>query len=508
MKTEDGVKPQLEVVASNDDVTPDYQDGLIEVVKALAEKHIKKEKIELHEVVRFLDPAEDNQTVCDWLVTNKICKASEFEKALKQAKRRERLERELGFVPKDVVDFVMRWAEQNKIILTPRGIIKQERPAKIGDMTITAQEAKDVPEAKRIFDIHNASASTLDAIARKLRLANDKLELGYRDGVISDALDEWQEKVITDASVEAFQLIAFQKGKATGEIGAAMWADLERACFDVSDSCQGFAVAVLKKFMWQVKRKARGMDVTNHLMPVLTGSQGKGKSTFVEHLIAPLGDLTRKVDFGLLSDGKTKDIWSASILFIDEMGFFSKADVDQVKNLITSNELSIRTMRTNRSDVVRNCATLIGCTNKSLGELVRDDTGVRRFAELRYSNDPDWAFMQTVDWIMLWQSVDEEGPDPVIEANMMTALKSQQESNRNQCPVELWATEFGKNYKDWTRASDLHETFREWEDIAFPRAQTNQTNFGKTLTRLIGDGRIEMEKKVMRNGVNYRAGVL
>jgi hypothetical protein len=262
---------------------------------------------------------------------------------------------------------------------------------------------------------------------------------------------------------------------------------------------------VMKKFIWQVKRKARGMTVTNHLMPVLTGAQGKGKTEFVKAMTRPLHDLMREVDFGLITDGKTADIWSALILFIDEMGSFTKADVDTVKNVITSTERPIRTMRTNHSTQVRNQATLIGCTNKSLGQLIRDETGGRRFAELMWRNDPDWEASNALDWILLWQSVDEHGEDPIIAANMMDALKEQQEANRNQSPVEVWVRQFGKTMREWSRASEIHDNYRTWEKDAFPNHATSQAAFGKELTSLIRTmPDFPLEKRTTNSGVQYR----
>lgn len=222
-------------------------------------------------------------------------------------------------------------------------------------------------------------------------------------------------------------------------------------------------------------------------------------------MTAPLADMLSEVDFQMLTDGKTADIWDSLILFIDEMGYFKMADVDAVKNVITSEHRTIRTMRSNHSSKIKNQATLIGCTNKSLGQLIRDETGGRRFAELLWSSTPDWEASNAVDWKMLWQSVDENAADPVIAAGMMDLLREQQEDNRNASPVEIWARSHGAGFTDWTQASSLHIAYREWEKEAFPRADSSQTHFGRTLTNLINsDATFPMEKRANRNGVAYR----
>lgn len=527
MQEQEGAKPQLTIVTENEVAAAEpavstpilielpewetYEDKVNIIIKRMMDDKLARRAIDVPHAMQHLDYNQDNTKVRDWMVDNGVLTRSRFDKLAAKFARDARVNEALGFVPQDAVDFVRRYAERERIKLTPRGTIQRSREYALHDSqnraTETINEAnRDTTEGTRlIYDVANAEGDNLDSFGRELRLVVDRLALGYRDTVISDAVQTWQEEVTRRAKVDALLSIQFTKGKPTGVIGQAMWEAMERACFDVSTTRPGFAVAVIKKFMWQVKRKARGMPVTNHLMPVLTGAQGKGKTEFVKAMTTPLRDLMRSVDFNMLTDGKTTDIWSALILFIDEMGFFSKADVDQVKNIVTSEELSIRTMRQNHSAVIRNAATLIGCSNKSLEQLIRDDTGVRRFAELQWSNAPDWDASNALDWALLWQSVDENGPDPVLNAGMMDALREQQEANRNQHPVEIWAREYGHVYKKWSPASGIHLNYREWEKNAFPRMDTSQTAFGKQLTALINTmPSFPMEKKQDRNGVSYR----
>ena len=242
-------------------------------------------------------------------------------------------------------------------------------------------------------------------------------------------------------------------------------------------------------------------DATDHI----TGAQGKGKTQFVERMTAPLDDFKSSTDFGVITDSKTIDIWSSYILFLDEMGLLSKADVDQVKNLITRESAPIRLMKQNSSAQVRNCATFIGCSNKNLGQLIRDETGVRRFAELEFTREPDFAAINAINWLMLWQSIDECADDPMVVMDMMDVLRGQQEENRNQSPVEVWVRQFGHVHKSWTPARDLHDAYREWEKDAFPRDNTNQNMFGRTLTSLCTTmPDFPLEKKKASGAMRYR----
>lgn len=526
MTKQEGGKPLLALVTENGEaVAPapveatetiidqefaTYNERIAWIITRLTQTKLNGIPIDCRATLQLLDQQEDNTALREWMAANDVMTKVAFDKLLGRVARDRRIFDALGFIPADEVDFVRQYADTQNIALTPRGTIHRARSVALGAdrvevEAITAHNANTSRETRLVYDVANAEGDNLESFARELRLLSSKLNLGYRDSIIGDAIQTWQEETSRKIKVDALLSVQYEKGRATGPAGKAMWEAMERACFNTASTGAGFPTAVIQKFIWQIKRKARGLTVTNHLMPVLTGAQGKGKTEFVKAMTQPLRDLTREVDFGMLTDGKTTDIWSALILFIDEMGHFTKADVDKVKNVITTTELSIRAMRQNHSAVIRNAATLIGCSNKSLGQLIRDETGGRRFAELEWSNTPDWEASNALNWMMLWQSVDEDGPDPLIAAGMIDALRDQQEANRNQHPVEIWVREYGETYKNWTRASDMHLSYREWERDAFPRQDTSQTLFGRTLGTLMTTmPDFPIEKSQNSKGIVYR----
>ncbi|WP_188064125.1 VapE domain-containing protein [Sphingobium sp. KCTC 72723] len=512
----DDAKPHLTIlpdttvaaVAPVQVAAPTYDAMIAQIITKLTGDKLSGVPIDKMATLRLLDINEDNSTLREWLATSNVMKKPDFDKAIKRIARDARIEAALGFVPKDAEDLVRRYAEAQKVTLTPSGLLKRSKAFRLdGGDEVNASNCDTSAVTQLVYDVANAEGANLDSFGRELRLLCAKFELNYRDTVIGDALDTWREDVVRQTKVETLFSVRYEKGKATGPIGQKMWADMELACFDISATVIGFPTAVIKKFMWQVKRKARGMTVTNHLMPVLSGAQGKGKTHFVQTMTKPLEHFKREVDFNIITDGKTADIWSSLILFIDEMGFFKKQDVDVVKNVLTADVRSIRTMRQNSSAPIRNHSTFIGCTNKSLGQLIRDETGGRRFAELVWRNDPDWDALNAVDWPLLWQSVDETAKDPLIAAGMMETLVEQQEENRNQSPVEVWALEFGHTIKNWTLAKDMHLGFREWEKDAFSRYDTNQTSFGRQLSDLVTSvADFPFEKKKTKRGLEFRYG--
>ena len=506
MKKQEGVKPQLSLVPHEIPAAEiSYPEQLIAIVNKLAAQKVRGDRINMGEVIALLDPLENNVIVRDWVSDNGVMPKSQFDKAIAKAARDLRIEAALGFLPTSAADFVRLYTEQHRIAVSPKGIIKRTRSFRWGNAVIDDDNAIQCDQTRQIHELANADGNDIGDLARELRIANDDLHLGYRDSSIGDAIAEWKKEMARIRKVEAFIDIAYEKGRATGPCGEQMWKDMVAACFDVAATCPGFAISVIRKFMWQVKRKAHNLPVTNHLMPVITGAQGKGKTQFVERMTAPLEDFKSGTDFGVITDNKTIDIWSSYILFLDEMGLLARADVSHVKNLITREYAPIRLMKQNDTAQVRNCATFIGCSNKSLGQLVYDDTGVRRFAELQFTPNPDYDAINAIDWIMLWKSVDERVSDPMVAMNMMHLLRAQQEENRTQHPVEVWVRHYGQNYRSWTSASTLHSAYRVWEAEAYPRDQTSLGAFGRVLTNIpVAAPDQNVEKKSDRNGAQYR----
>lgn len=237
--------------------------------------------------------------------------------------------------------------------------------------------------------------------------------------------------------------------------------------FDGSKQDTDFVIAILQKFIWQVKRKARGIKVTDHLMPVIFGGQGTGKSYWLTNVLyAPVLDMTlTDQTFSKLTEERNAQQWNYLIHHFDEMAYASQSNVETVKECITSDVRSYRPMQTTKTAFVTNRATMIGATNKmTLDQLIRDDTGARRFAPLyfattRWDERPKW----NVDPILLWQTVNEDGPDPVSGKHLET-LKSIQTEQKFKSPYELWFDDLVQNNENGLKEgfSNLWQNFAEW----------------------------------------------
>lgn len=203
-------------------------------------------------------------------------------------------------------------------------------------------------------------------------------------------------------------------------------------------------IAAFRQLLWQVKRALYGLPIEHTLMGILYGAQGGGKTTFLRKLISPFGnfagfhgDLSR-----LVSDPNETLVltnWYAVVL--DEMGRADKAAVDQVKNVITSGQHTLREMYRQSHRTVKILSTFFGASNLPVGDLLRDPTGNRRFYQFNCDNylEKNHEAINTFDFEALWESVDENAESPA-KANL-AAIQRVQKGQRAHNPIEEFLTE-------------------------------------------------------------------
>lgn len=262
-----------------------------------------------------------------------------------------------------------------------------------------------------------------------------------------------------------------------------------------------------------------GEAVTGHLMPVLTGPQGNGKTTAILKMLSPLAGVERKVNFAEITDNRNMELWRSFVLFADEMEKAQKADVEAIKGVITAETLDRRVLGAMRMEKITQCATFIGAANSSLGANIRDTTGLRRFAPLPTLGRPghseravDWDTINAIDIEALWRSVQVNHPDPMIPHQ--GELARLQEEEREKGAVELWfehidvATLPGNYFTDGggIRAEDLFRLFREFEDENFPSGgKTSVQTWGRDMTRLVNlnPAKAKFSRKRLSRGMIY-----
>jgi hypothetical protein len=221
------------------------------------------------------------------------------------------------------------------------------------------------------------------------------------------------------------------------------WRRFVGTVFDVDVD---LGIAVLKKFIWQVKRKALGLPIARHLISVWQSPiQGSGKTTAVLAFLSPLKEL--RTEPALLSDFVDKrsgDLYRYPVVFLDDMEKIDRSLIPTLNSLVTGEGLVRRVLGTSNLRKRRQMSTLIGTANKPVAEIIQDETGNRRFFTLPFRNgevgkggDPlVWLVVNDTDFDLLWRSVDAFGPDPTDP--YLDALFAAQESTRLRSPVEEW----------------------------------------------------------------------
>jgi hypothetical protein len=162
-----------------------------------------------------------------------------------------------------------------------------------------------------------------------------------------------------------------------------------------------------------------------------------------------------------------------------------------VKNVITADTLDRRPMRSNSLESIQQNATLIGASNSfELSDLIRDTSGTRRFVSLTMIDQPDRKAVNDIDWSEVWQSVDHKAADPMQAVRAVQQAK--QEADRPKHSIEVWISMLDRKWMGGAltnpnrkfTSSELHDAFREFEDLRFPGNRTHINTFSKFIKAL------------------------
>lgn len=269
-----------------------------------------------------------------------------------------------------------------------------------------------------------------------------------------------------------------------------------------------FTTQVFASFVWQVKSKIFGRPITDHLMPVIYGPQGVGKSTAILRLLRPIRPYVADSKMDIFSDNFSRNTFTENyIVFFDEMAGAERTDVDRLKNHISADLISGRAIYTSKVDKLPQNSTFIGCSNRSVRDLVWDSTGMRRFVEIEvgamhlpaisgyeFVGDTKKDYANPIDFKKIWESV------PLDKANPIHTIHEQitehQAKLRAQTYTELWVidedlepgeTRVSKKvvyagFRNWCRAQDIkvltmNKFSRELNRLGFKEEREASTRF-------------------------------
>ncbi|MGC5777598.1 VapE domain-containing protein [Methylobacterium sp. NFXW15] len=473
---------------------------IADILAGLHEKAIRSEAIELQSLVDALDHSQNLDQVRKWVIEHTEHTKRDWKAAVHRAKVKDAL----GLFPATAVELLRAVSGDRGIRVAYNRSISRSAPVAFEGDIITAEDrARDrlIDNVARIKESREVNTETFK---RELRMINEQYGLGFSKDAISDAVTTWFLDAIEDRKLELFSDVAF--APQSKEAVAANWQRITGA-FCVEEHDADFVRAVLSKFMWQVKRKMLGLPITDHLMPVLLGPQGVGKSTLIRDIfLKPLEEVTMNTDFSEITDNRNHDMWRFYVLFMDEMSHAGKADMDTVKNLITLPMLQRRPMGSNDVVNIRQNATFIGCSNKEIEQLIRDETGNRRFAALRFTSTPDHATINLIDAGVLWQSVDEHGEDPMKPFKAI--LKAKQAEWRERSQVEQWLEQHEVPSCKHGRPQATADLFKEydlWANTYFSGQSYNYNSFAKEMKRVINNHpELGWKSKSTKRGSGYQ----
>jgi hypothetical protein len=146
----------------------------------------------------------------------------------------------------------------------------------------------------------------------------------------------------------------------------------------VDTTNQPFWHEVFKRFLVGSVAGCLDKEKVNQIVPILTGPQGIGKTTFLMHLAPP--ELRRLTSSGIpIWQNKDDSIRLTNCMFIalDEFDNIRDRELSYLKDIITRDHLDIRLPYNHRSEHLKHIASFAGTSNFT--EILHDQTGNRRF---------------------------------------------------------------------------------------------------------------------------------
>lgn len=326
-----------------------------------------------------------------------------------------------------------------------------------------------------------------------LRLDAHELEATEVKSYIRDALNVYRHERSYDEVKLISQSLAFKHDYENDPIIA--WVTAVCGKPSVLD------ITIIKHFIWQVKRKLAGLPVDNHIMPVVYGLSGIGKSVAVSKLLEPLKAVALQTDMSIFSDQFSRRAFTRNfIIFFDELQGSDNTDINSMKQTITAPVIEWRAMRSEKTMSAPQNSTFIGCSNDLVRDRIKDPTSSRRFWQINCASKIDWDKINNINYLELWKSVDELSPS-TINDNLKEIRKIQEQEIRSKDIIEQWAEEICviTNYDDSSlTTAELYESFKkfcEWQSIkSFPQFQ----KFARDIQKILGGSTGAQPKKSNR----------
>lgn len=431
--------------------------------------------------------------------------ATELKTAFNGLARNNEIKDAIGVVPDNEYQYIKALMEKWDTAMTFQKIYKISTPYFVAGNFYNEETLRELGKQMSVF-VKGADPKTLafaEMLAKVIK-TNAEMSMGYTVDQITRALEDWTRQQQNFITATAKMNVTFDP---TVVVKAeAEWDKLVNAITEINVA---ESKAVLKHFIWQVKRKMFGKHVDKHMMPVLNGLQEIGKSTIVKQLVKPIAEFTIMTNFKAITDERSHDLWKNYVLILDEMGNSTQSNIEEIKQKITADSFSSRLMRTNTDTNVVNHATMIGTTNRDLSTLIFDDTGMRRFFQIACKSVFDWTVTDAIDYELLWKSINEDSDSILVsDKDLAAKVKAIQGKSRMVGGIEEFfrSREYAGG-KGGTEifADDLYKEYKEYEEEHEPNGHMSSTKFGRDLINLPGKiPNLVLEKMPTRKNNKWR----
>jgi hypothetical protein len=318
------------------------------------------------------------------------------------------------------------------------------------------------------------SRLVLDAVAEAKRTVvvdkkgNERNPAPHGQTNIEHVLNLWYAEQLDAVVAEHRAKIAYNGGSGDS---------LEQWLRAVTGRTNELDLAVMRHFLWQVKRKLYGKSVDWHMMPVIYGKTGGGKTVAVRQLLGPIYELiVEPQDLKVLGDSREARLFSKNfVAFFDEMAKAENVDIGALKNKITSDNITYRKLGTNAQITEPNVCTFIGASNRPVQSLFYDPTSARRFWQIDSQPLLDWASINSIDYLGLWRAVDENA-ECLITPWLPQIAHIQHTELRQQTTVEQWVgEEMVLDAEENMGARAAYSAYRAWcEDTGIQHPGTER----------------------------------
>lgn len=330
----------------------------------------------------------------------------------------------MSTVLRDPRVFVQKWMELKQVEVTPSGSLKfNKAPVIFASLMLDYHEQLNAANAQISKDHFEKGTPGRPALIKPMSRYS-----------LEDAWEDYPNKMKAKARQAIIDRVAPYVGASN---------ELEKWLVAVTGKADPVDAAVMRHFIWQVKRKMLKLPVVYHICPIFFGKQGGGKTTAIQKLISPAHEVVIELGPDEATDSRALSGFTDHyICFFDEMANMARVEMEALKRLITSEKLSFRPLNKNEIRTVEQNCSFIGASNKSLQEVVYDPTGLRRFYELASLDICDFDAVNGINYLAIWGDV-----DPKLEGgytkNLVMEMKEHQAERQTDDEVGQFIEEMG-----------------------------------------------------------------